>query len=69
MFTTGMMESREHRVDISEVEPEAFGSLLNFAYTSTVEISPANVQVFIINYKLCLHFDLPVLNTYFVYLV
>ena len=48
MFTAGMMESREHRVNINEVEPEEFGLLVNFAYTSTVEISTANVQVFII---------------------
>ena len=48
MFTAGMMESREHRVNINEVEAEEFGLLLDFAYTSTVEISTANVQVFII---------------------
>ena len=51
MFTAGMMESREHRVNINEVEAEEFGLLLDFAYTSTVEISTANVQVFIIFIK------------------
>ena len=47
MFTTGMVESREHQVNINDVEAEEFGLLLNFAYTSTVDISTENVQVFI----------------------
>ena len=45
MFTTGMMESRQERVDIIDIEPQAIEKLVRYAYTSEVVISTDNVQV------------------------
>ena len=45
MFTTGMMESRQERVDIINIEPQAIEKLVRYAYTSEVVISTDNVQV------------------------
>ena len=45
MFTTGMMESRQEKVDMVDVEPQAMELLVSYAYTSEVVISTENVQV------------------------
>ena len=50
MFTSDMVESTQEKVTISAVEPQVFGMLVNYAYTSEVSISAANVQV---NYYHC----------------
>ena len=45
MFSSGMMESTQGRVNISGVEPGMLGLLLDYAYTSKVNICSADVQV------------------------
>ena len=45
MFTTDLMESKQERVVIKLLEPQMIGVLVNYAYTSKVVISTANVQV------------------------
>ena len=51
MFTSGMVESTQEKVTISAVEPQVFGMLVNYAYTSEVSLSAANVQVNFDHYK------------------
>ena len=45
MFTSDMVESTQERVTIKGVEPRMIGLLVNYAYTSKVSFSSANVQV------------------------
>lgn len=45
MFSTDLMESKQDRVAINGVEPHMIGMLVQYAYTSDVFISKANVQV------------------------
>ncbi|XP_056263451.1 kelch-like protein 2 isoform X2 [Pseudoliparis swirei] len=44
MFSTNLIESKQERVAINGVEPQMFGMLVSYAYTSEVYISNANVQ-------------------------
>ncbi|XP_075406025.1 kelch repeat and BTB domain-containing protein 8 isoform X1 [Tenrec ecaudatus] len=44
MFTSGLTESTQKEVRIVGVEPESMGSVLNYAYTSRVVLTEANVQ-------------------------
>ena len=45
MFSSGMLESTQERVQICGVEPEVLSLLVNYVYTSKVSITQANVQV------------------------
>ena len=45
MFTTGMMESRQEKVNMLDVEPQVMELLVSYAYTSELVISTENVQV------------------------
>ena len=54
MFTSSMRESTQEKVTISGVEPEMIGLLVNYAYTSKVSFSSANVQVMYHNLSLFL---------------
>ena len=45
MFTTEWMESHQNKVAINGVEAEMIGLMVNYAYTSKVLITTANVQV------------------------
>ena len=45
MFTAGMVESRQEKVDMVDVEPQEIDLLVGYAYTSQVIISTENVKV------------------------
>ena len=45
MFTNGMLESTQEKVNLNGVEPEVVDMLVSFAYTGEVSITTANVQV------------------------
>ena len=45
MFTTGMLESRQERVDLHGVEPHIMDLLLTYAYTSVVHVPKEHLQV------------------------
>ena len=60
MFTSDMVESTQEKVTISAVEPQVFGMLVNYAYTSEVSLSAANVQV---NYYHCKRYALSTMST------
>ena len=44
MFTNGMLESEKTRVEIKGLEAWAMEQLIDFMYTSTIEITVENVQ-------------------------
>ncbi|KAL5014948.1 hypothetical protein ScPMuIL_009218 [Solemya velum] len=44
MFTNGMLESDQDVVEIHGIEPSTMNQLLDFMYTSTIEITVENVQ-------------------------
>lgn len=44
MFS-GFEESRQHHVLIQDVDSKAFGLLLDYMYTSEIQIDEENVQV------------------------
>lgn len=44
MFTNGMSETNQTRITLKEVDPEAVRQLIEFCYTSTIEITEENVQ-------------------------
>ena len=44
MFTRGMMESREQEIELHGIDSTSLEQLVNFMYTSNIEISEDNVQ-------------------------
>lgn len=44
MFTSGMSETNQTRVTLKEVDPQAVKQLVEFCYTSTIEITEESVQ-------------------------
>ncbi|XP_063406700.1 kelch-like protein 2 [Mytilus trossulus] len=44
MFTNGMLETEKERVDIQGLDPCSMGQLIEFMYTSMIEITVDNVQ-------------------------
>ena len=44
MFTNGMLETEQSVVEIQGIETNTMGLLLDFMYTSTIEINVENVQ-------------------------
>ena len=44
MFVRDMMESRQDRIELKGVDPDAMTMLVNFAYSTNLEITTSNVQ-------------------------
>jgi hypothetical protein len=44
MFTNGLSETNQTRITLKEVDPEAVRQLVEFCYTSTIQITEDNVQ-------------------------
>lgn len=44
MFTNGMLETEKERVEIQGLDPCSMGQLIDFMYTSMIEITVDNVQ-------------------------
>lgn len=44
MFTSELLESRQREVTLQQVDPDALEMLVNFAYTSWIEVNEDNVQ-------------------------
>ncbi len=44
MFTNGMLESGQKKVEISGIDAKTMGLLIEFAYTGTIEVNIENVQ-------------------------
>ena len=44
MFTGGLSESNQSEVTIREVDEEAMETLIDFCYTSSIEVEESNVQ-------------------------
>ena len=44
MFTHELMESRQERVDIRDMNPDVLSSLVDFSYTGEIELTVENVQ-------------------------
>ena len=44
MFTGGLSESNQSEVTIREVDEEAMETLIEFCYTSSIEVEKSNVQ-------------------------
>ena len=45
MFSSGMRESSQERVNIHGVQPEVLDTLLRYTYTSELDVTMDNVQV------------------------
>jgi hypothetical protein len=44
MFTNGMLETEKECVEIQGLDPYSMGQLIDFMYTSMIEITVDNVQ-------------------------
>ena len=47
MFSTGMLESREEKILIQEMDSGVLGKLIDFAYTGDIELTADNVLEFL----------------------
>ncbi len=45
MFTGELSESRAHKILLQEVDGKALGLLIDFVYTSEIQVTEENVQV------------------------